>query len=1055
MPRESRSESAKVDPRRMLAVYPERKVSFPFFQYYDASMGEIPKDPAFNIIPKNSTCFIIWRVENLQLVALKREDYGKFHKGDSYIIFSASEYGKPAGMDDTPHPPKGALDIHIHFWLGSETSTDEAGVAAIKTVELDNLLGGGPVQHRETEGNESKRFLSYFKNGIRLLKGGITSGLRHVTDDFEPAIYHVKGKRSTVVTELSAIDWKLMNDGDVYVIDNREIIYVWTGRNSNNMEKIQGAKFAGTLRQEHGGGSVVVVEDGQEAALVGEERGLFDKMLPLNNKQVVPASQAPKDETVARRMCGELKLFKCSDESGVLKVTEVKNGPLSQADLDSKDSFIVDNGQDGIWVWVGKKATQKERDEALRNAQGFVTKKGYPPSTKVSRVIDNGEPPEFKTLFKDWKDKDQSKGFGRQASTSKIAHTVQTKFDASTLHSTPELSAKTQMVDDGSGQKEVWRIKDFDLIPVPESQYGEFFMGDCYIVLYAYLEGNNEHYLLYYWIGSDASQDEAGTAALKAVELDDKLQGRAIQIRVVQGKEPPHFMAIFGGKMVIFEGGFASSFDGSGARDEGRKSSYMLQIRGTTSHNTKAIEVDLRAGCLNSNDCFVVATPQTTYVWCGKGSTGDEREMAKTFASSRGDTLIVSEGYEKEEFWRALGGKEPYATTPKLKEEHPAHPPRLFQCSNATGVFKGSKGNERPAEARDPQGTGATGDSEEGVTGSLSEAQALPCRPLARSACGTQTQQFHRVVTEANGSLAREENNCRDLISQKTETNDSPDLGSSSVISGWRGLEREVCWENNTRREDIPVFKTARVKYTSTFEKYIMRRFGGNPSNPEPKFSYSIHRSSPPRAEPVMDWRNNLVTVELLAAGQWFLQRNCQFTAEAEYVWRKFSPAEQAAEIAVLPNLPSQPQAEQRASDALALEYLRTDPAGREGVPIIKLKQGYEPPNFTGHFGVWDNDLWNDNMTYADICERLQEVSPGATVLVTSSGSGTTGRRTYPLATLREKDPEKLPPEVDPVHKEDFLSDADFMSVFGVGRDGIDSIPMWKRNNMKKKAGLF
>ncbi|MDK2413450.1 hypothetical protein QHH03_30640, partial [Aphanizomenon sp. 202] len=94
----------------------------------------------------------------------------------------------------------------------------------------------------------------------------------------------------------------------------------------------------------------------------------------------------------------------------------------------------------------------------------------------------------------------------------------------------------------------------------------------------------------------------------------------------------------------------------------------MLQIRGTSSHNTKAIEVDLRAGCLNSNDCFVVATPQTTYVWCGKGSTGDEREMAKTYASSRGDTFIVSEGHEKEEFWRALGGKEAYATTPKLKE---------------------------------------------------------------------------------------------------------------------------------------------------------------------------------------------------------------------------------------------------------------------------------------------------------------------------------------------------------------------------------------------------
>lgn len=33
-------------------------------------------------------------------MALKREDYGKFYKGDSYIIISGSEYGKPAGMDD-------------------------------------------------------------------------------------------------------------------------------------------------------------------------------------------------------------------------------------------------------------------------------------------------------------------------------------------------------------------------------------------------------------------------------------------------------------------------------------------------------------------------------------------------------------------------------------------------------------------------------------------------------------------------------------------------------------------------------------------------------------------------------------------------------------------------------------------------------------------------------------------------------------------------------------------------------------------------------------------
>ncbi|ROT78894.1 hypothetical protein C7M84_002398 [Penaeus vannamei] len=123
------------------------------------SMGEIPKDPAFNIIPKNSTCFIIWRVENLQLVALKREEYGKFHKGDSYIVFSASEYGKPAGMDDTPHPPKGALDIHIPLlaWIRDQHWTRRVWQPS-RPWSWTTSSGAGRCSTGRRRGTRAKRF---------------------------------------------------------------------------------------------------------------------------------------------------------------------------------------------------------------------------------------------------------------------------------------------------------------------------------------------------------------------------------------------------------------------------------------------------------------------------------------------------------------------------------------------------------------------------------------------------------------------------------------------------------------------------------------------------------------------------------------------------------------------------------------------------------------------------------------------------------------------------------------------------------------------------------
>lgn len=113
---------------------------------------------------------LIWRIEKFRVVAWPRDLYGSFHVGDSYIVL------KRVG-DHEPYA------YNLHFWLGGESTVDERGAAAYKTVELDTFLSGVPVQYRELQNSESALFRSYFENGIYYLAGGVETGFRHVDPD--------------------------------------------------------------------------------------------------------------------------------------------------------------------------------------------------------------------------------------------------------------------------------------------------------------------------------------------------------------------------------------------------------------------------------------------------------------------------------------------------------------------------------------------------------------------------------------------------------------------------------------------------------------------------------------------------------------------------------------------------------------------------------------------------------------------------------------------------------------------------------------------------------
>uniref|UniRef100_A0A8C4E9N2 HP domain-containing protein n=1 Tax=Dicentrarchus labrax TaxID=13489 RepID=A0A8C4E9N2_DICLA len=580
-----------------------------------------------------------------------------------------------------------SLCYDIHYWIGCQSTQDEQGAAAVYTIQLDEFLGATPVQHREVQNHESDAFRGYFKHGIIFKKGGVATGMRHVeTNTYDvKRLLHVKGKKRVIAKEVE-MSWNSFNLGDVFLLDIGKTIVQWNGPKSNKQEKLKGMLLAKDIRdRERGGRAEIRVIEGEAESNSPQNMEILNGVLGERTSEL---TNGPPDETADQEQKSKLTLYHVSDADGQMKVTEVANRPLTQDLLNHDDCYFLDQGGTKIFVWKGKKANKAEKQAAMGRALEFIKAKNYPITTNVETVNDGAESALFKQLFQSWTVKDQTQGLGKVHTRGKVAHITQEKFDASLMHVMPEVAAQERMVDNGTGQVEVWRIENLELVPVDPEWYGYFYGGDCYLILYTYLVNNKKCYLLYIWQGRHVTQDELAASAFQAVDLDQKYGGEPVQVRITMGKEPRHFMAIFKGKMVIFEGG--TSRKGSSDPEPPIR---LFQVHGSDPSNTKAIEVSALATSLNSNDVFLLRSQSGMYLWCGKGSSGDERAMAKEVSSviaqnsQRGSEEIVAEGQEPIEFWELLGGKAPYASDKRLQQTVSDHHPRLFECSNKTGCF--------------------------------------------------------------------------------------------------------------------------------------------------------------------------------------------------------------------------------------------------------------------------------------------------------------------------------------------------------------------------------
>ncbi|XP_049571839.1 villin-like protein isoform X7 [Orcinus orca] len=560
----------------------------------------------------------IWITENLKMVPVPERAYGNFFEEHCYIVLHV-----PQSLKATSGAPK-----DLHYWVGKEAGVEAQGTAGSFVQHLQEALGGATVQHREAQGHESACFRSYFRPGIIYRKGGLASALKHVETNVYniQRLLHIRAGKHVSASEVE-LSWHSFNKSDIFLLDLGKMMIQWNGPKTSTAEKARGLALTRSLQDRERGGraQIGVVDDEAEAA------DLMQIMEAVLGCRVGNLHTAMPSKSTDQLQKANVRLYHVYEKGKDVVIQELSTCPLAQDLLQKEDCYILDQGGFKIYVWQGRMTSLQEKKAAFSRALGFIQAKGYPSYTNVEVVDEGAESAAFKQLFRSWSGEQRKnkhlRGMGKL---------LQVKLDVGKLHSHPELAAQLRMVDDGSGKVE----------------------------------------------GLQATAHEIKALKGNAEELDLQYHGALVQEHVTMGSEPPHFLAIFQGQLVIFQG--SAGHNGKGQPESATR---LFHVRGTDSYNTWTLEVPARASALNSNDIFLLATASLCYLWFGKGCSGDQREMARTVVTviSRKDKEMVLEGQEPPHFWEALGGRAPYPSSKRLPEDVSDFQPRLFECSIQTG----------------------------------------------------------------------------------------------------------------------------------------------------------------------------------------------------------------------------------------------------------------------------------------------------------------------------------------------------------------------------------
>ncbi|VDK20072.1 unnamed protein product [Anisakis simplex] len=200
-----------------------------------------------------------------------------------------------------------------------------------------------------------------------------------------------------------------LNLGDVFILDCELDLYVWMPPESGRLERIKGMSQAKSIRDEERNGKPKV----HVLDLDWNKNDAFWKIMggKQNVSKLKSAEAGGADENFWRTNKQQITLWRVCDESGKIEVTKISEGDFKYDQLESKDAFILDASNGGVYVWIGKGCTKEERAKAVNWANDYIDIQGKPEWTQVIRVMEGAEPASFTQWSTSWQDGNAAYGF--------------------------------------------------------------------------------------------------------------------------------------------------------------------------------------------------------------------------------------------------------------------------------------------------------------------------------------------------------------------------------------------------------------------------------------------------------------------------------------------------------------------------------------------------------------------------------------------------------------------------------------------------------------------